>query len=410
MARFEKEILPPGYYRVSDGKGGFRWEHLTRERLAKWAAQHTAMKAAGFNLPAPWSHSRESVPVQMGTDGTLPRSDINAGFWESLSIDPKTGALKGILEVPGDKNDPNTPAGKVSTSVKEVSVYGVPSFTMGDTGQTFTDTLAHIALVTHPIQPGQKNFVAIPSGAPSGTLALAMSSMGDPNDTDPASDGIGLPAKAQVTSTVQSLLPLLASRGIVLPVDTNDSNLVERLSVALMQPASQATPPAAATQPPAPNSSIRTPPPGAQAKTPVTVAMSTGNTTVSDPNATLDTVMSHPQVQAMKSNMDQMSAHINSLEKQKRADRIATLVSHGRITKAYSDAYLKPQLDAFQMSFGATTSHQLDTLLVALEQLPAINMQMSVAPDGASFVVNPLDAPTLRDPEKVAEEWLANIS
>jgi hypothetical protein len=80
------------------------------------------------------------------------------------------------------------------------------------------------------------------------------------------------------------------------------------------------------------------------------------------------------QIEGLSKANQLLAGYVTMLERDKRAARIASLVASGRITQEYADAHLKAQLEGFQMSLGADgkpAATTIDTLLVALENLPA---------------------------------------
>ena len=140
--RFKKPIVTTGVYTIPGDTP--RKVEVTSDRLNHWADQFHSMKSAGVSVPAPWNHSTEALPMSVGNDGTLPRSDINAGWWDKVWVEDNT--LWGELDVPQNED-----AVKIGTSVKESSIYVRPSFVDGS-GNEWKDSLMHIALVTHPIE------------------------------------------------------------------------------------------------------------------------------------------------------------------------------------------------------------------------------------------------------------------
>lgn len=394
MAKFKKEIVKAGVYNVATVGGGRRFDALPPERLVHWANTYRKMKSTGtgYRIPAPWNHDLNAKPVALAR-GKAPRSDNNAGFWDDFWVEPNeegVPTLYGYLDSPGDPNDPNTPAGKVGTLVKETSIYAEPVFEDGK-GNKFEDVLFHVALVTHPIEPGQKNFELVNEN---GGVAIAMSHFAyalgdrsslmaneafelpasheteedsDPEDADPSK------IKNASDSNIKVLLDALRSVGIDLPDDTNDENLKERLLVAVRQHQAcqknddddEEYGEKAGNKH---KGDLNKPPKGA-----VEDAAGTIMSTTTQP-AALDetTLMSHPVVKSLQDQNAGLRNYITVTEKANRQRRIDALIATGRVTKAYADAHLLPLLNGFTMSFEANAAPgPLDATLVALEAIPA---------------------------------------
>lgn len=402
MPKFRKAIVKAGVYNVANPKGERRTEIITPERIQHWAATHGEMQKTktGFQIPAPWAHSYKLPdgrvfipgPVEM-SNPSAGRSDMNAGFWDNLTaeIDPTDGlmTLYGVLDAPGDPADFKTPAGKIGKTVRETSILALPSYPDGK-GNEFKDILGHIALVTHPIEPGQTNFEEVKS------YALAMShfafklgdavtmSFPEPPPTEEV-DGEEMGDEEgelededevtnAVTQDVSTLIPLLRDCGIVLPDDTTITNLVERLQVALGQKSfvddDEDEGYGENGNDKKKKGSVTKPPEGAEEESSTTF-MSTNNTPVALTEATL---MSHPVVTGLKAQNDGFLKHITATEKAIRKNRINTLVKNGQIEQKYATEKLLPMAEAFQMNFtpeGNVIPHALDSVLEALEATPA---------------------------------------
>ncbi len=211
--KFSKPIVSAGKYNVPTEKGPDREETITANRLRHWALQHGEMVKQGLKIPAPWAHNGEG-PLQIGSDGTLKSSKDNAGFWEKLWVD--NGMLWGIVDVPSEED-----AIKIGKSVQETSVFVRPKFIDGK-GSEWEDSLMHIALVTHPVEAGQGNFVPEKDG-----LTLSMSQNTQMN--------VDITGNSSTLSLNEVLKKLREVAEIGLPENTTESNLIDRLMSALMQ-------------------------------------------------------------------------------------------------------------------------------------------------------------------------------
>lgn len=385
MAKFRKAIVSAGSYLVSDGNGGRHTQFITADRLSHWANQFKKMKKAGVAIPAPWLHTKDAVPVQMGNDGSLPRSDWNAGFWKDFVVknnNQGVPTLYGVVEVPGDPNDVNTPAGKVGKTVTETSIYARPSFTDGK-GNEYKDVIMHGALVTHPIEPGQENFEQVEEGlviAMSDCTGLLMSADSTPfsqkgNEEYPGDDeeDESLDLENAPTGDLKTVMELLSKIGVILPKDTTDENFKERLSVALQQKVS-------GDDEDDDDEGSLTKPPKEADKESEPMLMST---TPKTPEITAEVIMSHPAYKELESKNTQLFGVMNNQAKAARGARINALIQSKRITKEYSDANLVPLLNSFQMSFDSNGNEvltALDVTLKALEAIPAPAASTTVDP------------------------------
>jgi hypothetical protein len=272
-------------------------------------------------------------------------------------------------------------APKIGTAVRETSIYVQPSFIDGH-GNQYSDVPLHVALVTHAVQPGQKNFEKVPSPS----LAIAMSqrafvmssvpqtgsdtsrattpanSETQPNDRSSQSP----PAVSNTASPdLGQVIQLLRQCGIVLPQDTNDQNFLPYLVVALGQKSAGDIDE---------QSDINQPPEGAQQKQPAPVAMSS-ITPEAFASITREVFMSHPVAKELVATNQGLLTHLNQEARKVRRNRIDALVASGRITKEYADSKLVPMVEAFQMSLGSDAPQALDVVLDSLEALPAPQAQ-----------------------------------
>ncbi len=385
MAKFKKPIVSAGVFLVGSDGGERHTEVITPDRLKHWSNQFKKMKKNGVMIPAPWKHTNEAIPVQMGNNGTLPSSEWNAGFWDDLTVEVNeqgNSTLYGIVDVPGDKKDFNTPAGKIGTTVKETSIYARPKFVDGK-GNIYDDSIMHVALVTHPIEPGQGNFEPIEEG-----MTIAMShcqhilmasenipfnqSGKTPSETPGSdSDNDSLESDAP-TGDLKTIIELLSKVGIILPKDTSDENLKERLSVSLQQKIS------GEEEEDEEEGSLTKPPKDAE-KESVPMIMST---TPETKEITAEVIMGHPAYIALADQNKQLFSVMNQQAKNSRATRINALIRTGRISKEYADTHLVPMLSGFKMSFnaeGQEVSSALDVTLGALEAQPQRTVEADLA-------------------------------
>ncbi len=360
--KFIKQIAKPAKFLATALDGTTRVEKvLTADKLRKVADTGSRMLEAGLKIYAPWKHDFANPQGPLGPK-RLPGSDENAGFWNKLWYDEKEEALYGEIDVPREED-----ASKIGTVVQEVSPI-IKTFTDG-LGRTWEDAPYHIALVTHPILPGQENFKPV---EPAIEMAASIEendgfafSMSDVKEllltSAPVSDenvnhqeGIAMataePTKEEPTAEepnvatgagISSAIKALAKLKISLPEDTTPENFIERLVIAI-NAIDAANEPDDEGKPPV--------------EQPLPVAMSLGEPIVADTPA-VNPLQTFAENQARKSYID----------------RIEAVVKTGRIPPAYAVKELKPLVEAFALSLGEDGTPKktvLDQLLEAIESIP----------------------------------------
>ena len=254
---FKKKIVKPGVYKT--GKDKENLTPVTAGRLKNTANTGNKMIEAGIKIPAPYAHKDGDgvIPAPMlvqddqDVDAKVLKpaswnSSINAGFWNKFEIDKEDNGLVGYVEVPGDENDPESPAGKVGKPIKETSIFLVDEYEDG-LGRKWEDAPWHIALVTNAVEPGQEDFEIVKNQAHEQELAIAMSlSMSDEvnsdtlskeqskSEKDPDNQG-GQVSNGDTPDTgIPAIISCLQEKlGIILPSDTDEGNFMDRLLVAL---------------------------------------------------------------------------------------------------------------------------------------------------------------------------------
>lgn len=249
MHRFKKKIVSAGKHNAVKNGSTREMEEVNPDRLNHWVESFNQMRTElGYQIPNPAVHWDEEgkvpAPVTISENGELIdprngkpitwRSDLNLGFWDKLFID-EDGDLAGEVEAPGDPADPNTPAGKLGTTIKHTSIGATKKYTDG-TGKVWEDVLVHIASPVHPVEPNQKNFIPMDQGEFSlmsmstlvGDYASDPGNTGETTTNTEASEGLS-------TQDPKEVLKLLKEIGIDLPEDTSQDNFIERLGLALRQ-------------------------------------------------------------------------------------------------------------------------------------------------------------------------------
>lgn len=163
MPILRKEIAPIGRFLASTPEGGRVWQDFTKEFVTRLAVTTNSMLNGGLKVPAPFGHKKTALP-EVSKDAKTPPPFENAGYWVQFAIEPNDQnkeALFGYVDVPGSDTDPNSPYYKAKNTAKEVSLSYRDSFQDG-LGRTWEKGIMHVALVTHPIVPGQEEFKDVP--------------------------------------------------------------------------------------------------------------------------------------------------------------------------------------------------------------------------------------------------------
>jgi hypothetical protein len=377
MPKFEKVVLTEGKFRQwNEATKQYEIVEVTPARLEKLSSNFQRQQAKGMRIPGPWKHDFNITALSTGNNGLLEDSTVNAGFWDSLVtkvLDNGKTALVGTIDAPGDLNDPNTPAGKIGTVVKDTSIYtrkDLPITSGVDKEEVLEEGIMHIALVTHPIELNQENFKLQNSN----DIHLVMSSMvEEPEKQDPEEE----PAQSSSTIT-QLIIDLKNVCKLFLPANTTIDNLAENLSIAVGQYQLLNSEDASGVKP----DSFKVEPLLMSHLDPTQVdALINGkivNPKTNKPYAKEDFSSSpSPEVdKAASQNLLVMSAMQNQMQADRRNSyrgRIDNLVATSRTTKAFADAQLYPQADSYSIDFkdNQIVTPIVETLLMSLEAMPA---------------------------------------
>jgi hypothetical protein len=221
MPILRKELVPIGKFLASTPEGGRTWQDFTKEFTTKLVNTTNSMINAGLRIPAPFGHKKLALP-EVTKNSTPPPYD-NAGYWLSLAIeknDKNLDALFGYVDVPGSDTEPDTPYYKAKNSAKEVSLSYRDSFQDG-LGRIWQNCIMHIALVNHPIVPGQEEFKDVPDNC-----FVVNMSMAEPDDDDSANS-------SQLINQLRTALT--TSLELNLPSTTNLKQFLRDLLVAVLQ-------------------------------------------------------------------------------------------------------------------------------------------------------------------------------
>jgi hypothetical protein len=360
MARFKKEIVTAGEYDQWDRDGKPYVKNITVKDLEKMKASYDKMQSKGLKVPAPWKHDKKINAFDSNTTGGfLDDSSKNGGFWDTLQVEVIEGKTKltGFIEAPGDVNDPNTPAGKISTTVRDTSIYVRDKMPLTDgSGESIENALMHIALVTHPIEAGQKNFELVEDG-----YSISMSQYREAvqeSDIDDLADSSNI---AELTTELRKCLK------IFLPVGTTLKNLVPNLLASIKQyemlneNESQNDSNIVKVDPIIMN----------QAQIDSIIKSGAVNPETGKVYAKEDFKASVSDTTHNEVLMSVMQTEMQSDRRKTFKSRINSLVATGRTTKAFADSNLHPKADSYeiQIADGKMVEAPLEMILMSLEAM-----------------------------------------
>lgn len=368
MPKFRKEIVTAGTYKQWD-KVKEEWynREVKPEYLHTLKSSFDKMTQKGLKVPAPWKHDLDinafAIDGPNKDGGFLKDSSINGGFWENLEVEVINGKTKlfGVIDAPGDRDDPNTPAGKISKTVKDTSIYVRDKMPMtNDSNDVIENAIMHIALVTHPIEPGQANFEAI-NEEDSSYIAMSQYVDNDEQEVEDVQTDAGIAELATVlkkcfkiflpqSTNIKTLIPnLLASAKqyeMLHEEDQDDiSSRIVKVDPIIMN----------------------------QEQIKALVESKVVNPTTGKPYVNED-------FKTAPANSTNSEIIMSALQTQMQTDRRGTfksridnLVTTGRTTKAFADSNLYPKANAYEIKIedGKVAASPLEEILMSLEALEA---------------------------------------
>lgn len=274
--KFRKIVVPPGTHHHRRGV-----EVLTPARIKRWVDVFRDMKSRGIKIPMPWGHQPKANPIEEVrlAEEEFYKSRYNATYLDDLEQGP-SGELIAVAEAPpgfdvdeatGDLVNPTD-----GTRIGEVSL-AARDWVSGD-GTYWKDAIRHIAFTPLPVAHNTPGFeVALSTAAADddGDLILGTTTLHSGLDlsTKPTRKGNKtMPATKTKPATtedepidimgegegdegadepknlidfdnpkpagngqdlVKELIPLLEQAGIHLTPDTDESNFLQHLKVAL---------------------------------------------------------------------------------------------------------------------------------------------------------------------------------
>ena len=404
MATFDKKILEPGVYYPMTKTGKRVKRSFTPTTFRRWIDNFDKMIAAGLSVPAPWRHEAKAEPVRLKADQQDVDAYNNGGWWKKLWLDDD-GAIWGTVHVPRESD-----ADRVGKTVRECSPLAADEWKDGKFAD-YDDCLTHIAMVTHPIAPGQENFVrrdgtqvdqpeAIAAAIAEDCYGVALSSF---NLLLSDAQMQALQAEETTTTTrvvaaeptIQDVISVLRDLGVALPDDTTAENILERLMVAAV--AIKAANSGEEGNETVPN----TPPAGAEQQRPSPIVMSydpaTGTMTqvkvptdapgpgsTGDPNPTPSPTPNPTpepaETVAMSTEQQSMLRFAQTIAVDRYRDRIRNLIGR-KISQETATKFLKPYMDALSsgqlaLSFSSDDGNymagtgELDRMLDLIDALP----------------------------------------
>ena len=374
MPKFEKTILTEGKFRQwNEATKKYEIVHVTPERLRKLSDNFQKQQSKGMKIPGPWKHDFNVTALTTGESGLLEDATVNAGFWDSLvatTLDNGKMALVGTIDAPGDPNDPNTPAGKIGTLVKDTSIYtrkDLPITSGVDKEELLEEGIMHIALVTHPIELNQENFKLQDSN----DIHLVMSNMVEESEQDESEEE----SVSDNSSLSQLVIDLKDVCKLYLPTNTTIDNLIENLSIAVNQykllnsDSTNQNPDTFEVEPLLMSHLDPT-------QVDALIASKIVNPKTGKPYAKEDFSSKPLESQQDVKTQLVMSAMANSMQNERRKayrTRIGQLVASGRTTQAFAESNLYPKADSYVLQFenDQIVEPMVESLIMSLESVPA---------------------------------------
>ena len=402
---FSKEIVKEGKYLTRNPDGSKTYKDVTKEDIEVAVNSFNEMKERGLKVPAPWKHDLDITveKVVEGDDGVLEDSTKNAGFWTELSCeenDEGQMVLHGKIQAPGNPNDPDTPAGKIGTSVQDTSIYMKRKYELtDDSGDTIDNALMHIALVSHPIEPGQENFQL--EGEESlamsqGDLVVCMSQYLDPSDLSELAIllsetvNLYLPAGTTMDSLVPNLTIALEQCKMSKKKDNYDNSTSNSDNTFQMEPVVMNL--SKKQQDALINGKVDNPDTGRPYQ-------ASDFAEQANPEPAKIDIAKDPVVMGLTNTL-------KATNQSNFRNRINGLIESGRVTKEYADSNLIPEVDNYSPEFGEDGSVKacpLEGIIMGLESVPA---PVKASAQNQDFEeLNPND-----DPNQLSEEDMDSVA
>lgn len=393
--KFEKVILTEGIYKVPGSQGSVTHK-ITPTKIKSIASTFSRMKEKGINVPAPWKHDFNVNAFYEGDDGLLTDSSTNGGFWDSLftRVNEKGKTeLVGVIEVPGDPEDPNTPAGKIGKTVRETSIYLRGQHELTDeSGEVLKDVPMHIALVTHPIENSQKNFEL---KSPDYAIAMSQMIVTDTGLIDLAKKlkevaKIFIPDSTTLEDLPRNLLIALSQKE--LSPDDEDDDLSNKRDTLIAEPIIMSK--------------------LSQEQIDAILKAEVVNPSTKKPFTADELKAETPQKSKDDDKKDlimsAMAATMESDRKTSYRTRIQSLVANRQTSEEYANANLYPKVDNYSLQFteeGKVATPIIEELIMSLETVPPPTKSHSIDDD----LLDEVDLGLGADDEKKMDEIADSI-
>lgn len=380
---FVKDIVTEGTYHVTGPDGKLVKVNVPRSRLEKMVETGKKLLEKGFKIPAPWKHDPKVIigKIQEGDNGLLSDSTVNGGFWTSLvgKINEEGKyQVSGTIEVPGKEDDHNSPAGKVGTTVQETSIYLKPKHKLSDeSGEVLEEVPMHIALVTHSIEPGQKNFEIL-----DGELTIAMSQLVTDSEefedqkpeVDPNAEGLLSEATELLSSVAKIFVPKSATIADFL---THLVTSLNQMKLCMKDGSGNGSDQSSQTFTVEPIVMAKLSPEQIEALLGGKPNPATGKPFTKEDLADKEPAKSSEEESKMETMMSQMnlmmSQMANQLSESNRANyrnRVQSLIERGVLSADHAKDKIYPLVEAYQSSKPESGS-ALETILMSLEGIPS---------------------------------------
>jgi hypothetical protein len=215
MAKFWKDALYPGNYRLPDG----RLRNYQSSDVTHLARRVKDMVARGLQIPLCWEHQAEAKPTRSPAEQLADRARLNLGFVEDARVSPE-GYLEVLCDVPVEEDVKRLPA------VRFVSPELCTDWTDGDGTRWPGRSLTHLAVTSRPVQHRQRGFQPAADRLSQSCSAADVErlSLGD-------YEGLAMPSNTGGVDLAK-VISALREKGIPLPEDTTEMNFMDRLYVA----------------------------------------------------------------------------------------------------------------------------------------------------------------------------------
>lgn len=151
MATFVKDVLYPGSYWVSDGKGGKKKVAYSRKDVEHLRQRMEEMLAAGLSIPLAAEHQDKAKPLTKEERQAEWIKKLTMGWAEQAEIAPE-GFLTARVQVPVEEDARRLPA------VRFVSPEIVNDFVDGSGRLWEGPSITHLAVTARPVNVNQKPF------------------------------------------------------------------------------------------------------------------------------------------------------------------------------------------------------------------------------------------------------------